>query len=122
MTIGLSELGHPELPAGDTIHPPPFTSGGRRCRSQPSPTSSSSPKLTISPTASSTRRRRAASHLHAGALRPSAATCQGSRRSLDVVRGNRVALMAENGPHWPTVEFASCHHRHRLHTRLVRSL
>jgi long-chain acyl-CoA synthetase len=26
---------------------------------------------------------------------------------LGVVRGDRVALMAENGPHWPTVDFAS---------------
>src|SRR6185295_16970099 len=26
---------------------------------------------------------------------------------LGVQRGDRVALMAENGPHWPTVDFAS---------------
>ena len=28
-------------------------------------------------------------------------------QGLGVVRGDRVALMAENGPHWPTVDFAS---------------
>ena len=28
-------------------------------------------------------------------------------RSLGVERGDRVALMAENGPHWPTVDFAT---------------
>ncbi|HKI85660.1 MAG TPA: AMP-binding protein, partial [Thermoanaerobaculia bacterium] len=28
-------------------------------------------------------------------------------RSLGVSRGDRVALMAENGPHWPTVDFAT---------------
>ncbi len=30
-----------------------------------------------------------------------------SLRDLGVARGDRVALMAENGPHWPTVDFAS---------------
>ncbi len=28
-------------------------------------------------------------------------------QDLGVVRGDRVALMAENGPHWPTVDFAT---------------
>ncbi len=28
-------------------------------------------------------------------------------RSLGVERGDRVALMAENGPHWPTIDFAT---------------
>jgi long-chain acyl-CoA synthetase len=30
-----------------------------------------------------------------------------SLRELGVERGDRVALMAENGPHWPTVDFAT---------------
>src|SRR4029453_544516 len=28
-------------------------------------------------------------------------------RELGVQRGDRIALMAENGPHWPTVDFAT---------------
>src|SRR6185503_15524263 len=28
-------------------------------------------------------------------------------REIGVVRGDRVALMAENGPHWPTIDFAA---------------
>ena len=28
-------------------------------------------------------------------------------RGLGVARGDRVAMMAENGPHWPAVDFAA---------------
>jgi long-chain acyl-CoA synthetase len=54
-------------------------------------------------------------HKVAGAYRPISTAELVSRvqrlaralQGLGVARGERVALMAENGPHWPTVDFAS---------------
>ena len=43
-------------------------------------------------------------------------------REIGVVRGDRVALMAENGPHWPTIDFAAlCSRWQAVNHRLSQS-
>ena len=81
--------------------------GDRAWPSPPSQSCSSTPRATASRTPSSTRSAAPSIRSRPPSWSTGCVAWRGPSRSAGVERGDRVALMAENGPHWPIVDFAT---------------